>query len=79
MIENVTKCDVCGVSLTDPAFDETRGGARTVVAAYVGLQEDVQRHPECHRVLKRFGKSDFAICYCCFLSALGVPELRETL
>ncbi len=60
-------CDICGTNMTD----ETR---TTVIGMSIRLEGD---HKEIRRVERRFGKTEFKICYVCLLKALGVKEIRK--
>ena len=56
-------CDVCGINMADKEC--------TVIGTNVTVQGD---HKEIRRVEDAFGKTDFKICYVCWLKSLGVKE-----
>lgn len=57
-------CDVCGINMTDKEC--------TVIGTNISIQGD---HKEIRRVKNAFGKTDFKICYVCWLKSLGVKEI----
>ena len=60
-------CDVCGINMTD------RGC--TAIGKDISVQGD---HKEFQRVENAFGKTDFKICFVCWLKSLGIKENDET-
>ena len=61
------KCDVCGYDLAD----DTGYGVPAVEVKLLGAV------PEKQRVEELFGKHQFAICYVCYLKALGVKPIKH--
>lgn len=61
-------CDVCGHSMKDPKI------GTTVSALYISLT-GAKEVSEVKRVKKIFGKTEFNICYVCWLDSLKVPRV----
>lgn len=62
-------CDVCGINMTDKGC--------TVIGMNITIQFDaLSDHKEIQRLENTFGKTNFKICYVCWLKSLGVKELN---
>jgi len=63
------KCDICGRGLT---FN-----GETVIGIAFSTHDAIGAHPEGRRIVETFGKSEFTICFTCWLKSLGIkPMLR---
>ena len=62
------ECAVCSKEMYDT------GKGHDCIAAEISLIGD---HIEVQRVKDIFGKTDFAICFCCYLKSLGVNTINE--
>jgi hypothetical protein len=61
------ECDICGNEM----YDYNNG------AECIGMTIDLTgKHSEIDRVKEMFGKTNFAICFCCWLKSLGVKPLN---
>ena len=56
-------CGICGINMTDKEC--------TVIGKSVKVQGE---HKEIQRVKDVFGKTDFKICYVCWLTTLGIKK-----
>jgi len=66
----MNKCDVCEHDMYDTDIDcECVGIAIKLSGEHIDVQ----------RVKDMFGKTDFAICFCCWLKSLGVKPINEEL
>lgn len=61
------KCDSCGYDMTNED-----GGSLICVSVQVG-----EKCPERPRIKRVFGKSDFNICYFCYIKSLGVKRIKK--
>jgi len=70
------KCDVCGTEMTAdilPIKGERFGMKKvTVEGIKMNCNGD---HPEFDRIKDVFGKSEFHVCFVCWLTSLGVKRL----
>ncbi len=64
------RCSVCDETVEDAGCDLEN----TTMALLIDVGVD---HPQCSRVTEKFGKTNFRICYCCWLMSLGVKPLSE--
>lgn len=62
------KCDVCGIEMTEPVSEDN---GVTVEGMEINLKGE---HKEVDRVRKIFGKTEFRICFVCWLLSLGVKK-----
>lgn len=60
-------CDVCGDKLTAEI---------TVIGLSIDMEAGIPLpNKEVEKVYKKFGRTRFDICYCCWLTSLGVTRL----
>lgn len=63
------QCDVCGDNLSSGV---------TVIGIRIELPQELTTNlKEVEKVAKKFGRTQFSICYCCWLTSLGVKPLEE--
>jgi len=63
-------CNVCGVDMTDDS-------GNSFIGLEIGLKLPKKSgivHHEICRVLETFGKTEFKICFVCWLKSLGIKE-----
>jgi len=68
------KCDSCGTVLTNPITYTTITGMHISIFIDKGLNST---EIEYNRVMEMFGKSDFDICYCCLIKAMGIKPKEK--
>lgn len=68
----MVKCDACGEDMTDN--DTTLIGLKI---EFDMPKKSGKVHHEICRVLDAFGKTEFKICYVCWLKSLGVKERKQ--
>jgi len=68
-------CDSCGHDMYDPKTNNSVTGVRIEVAVRPG--EEKTAHAEFKRIIDTFGKSDFDVCYVCWLKSLGVKPKKK--
>ena len=70
---NKTYCDVCGDCLTVELPEQpTMGFVKTMIGiTLTPYSNNKPEHPEISKVRKEFGRTNFDICYCCWLRSLG--------
>ncbi|GAH92696.1 unnamed protein product [marine sediment metagenome] len=67
-------CDVCGVDMADdnqPFSGTSLFGLEIILKL---PKKSGKVHHEICRVLETFGKTEFKICFVCWLKSLGVKE-----
>ena len=67
----MVKCDVCGEDMIDDDITLTGIEFKLKIPKKSGKVP----HEVC-RVLETFGKTEFRICYVCWLKSLGVKERK---
>ena len=73
-------CDICGVDTYDPETDATLIGLALNIRLPKGDEAQfagTMNQKEYDRVLAAFGKTEFNICFVCFLTALGVKRKED--
>lgn len=64
----MSKCDMCGNDVYDTEC------SKELIGIHIELSGE---HIEVRRVKNMFGKTNFAICFCCWLKSLGVKPISE--
>lgn len=70
----MVKCDICGEDMTD---EDLKGKYATLIGLEIKLKlpkKSGKVHHEICRVLETFGKTEFRICFVCWLKSLGFKE-----
>lgn len=63
------KCDICGIEMTEPVLEDD---GVTIEGMEIKLEGDYR---EVCRVKRIFGKTEFHICFVCWLLSLGVKKI----
>lgn len=66
------KCDVCG----DEMEDKDSGLLEGIEISVVWGVDDGPLHPEYKKLIDTFGKSEFHICFTCWIISLGVKPIK---
>lgn len=64
------ECDVCG----DEMEDEKKVLVQGMEIKITSL--DKEPHPEYQKLIDTFGKSEFHVCFVCWIKALGVKPIN---
>ena len=67
----MTKCDVCNEELTDVEKNTT------IIGVLFNISKLDKDHSETKRIKEIFGKTEFNICYVCWLKSLGIKPIKN--
>jgi len=63
------QCDLCGHEMADE-------NGNNLIGVALDLRFDQHRHPEARRVIEKFGRSSFSLCWCCWIERLGFLDIK---